>query len=337
MEKLHFTLILQILYKILIEYKNNISYNEDVLNKYKKSIKIKGELIIMKKLLSLFLTIVFFAAFAGGCSQNASRYADESQSSIPVESDNNNLEITGSITMNGSTSMEKFATALNEAFMLDYPNVTATAEFTGSGAGIESVSNGSADIGNSSRHLKAEELANGLVENIVAIDGIAVVINTSGEVSNLTKQQLIDIYSGTVTNWKDVGGEDAQIVVIGRESASGTRAAFEELLELENACRYAQEIDSTGAVMAKVASTPGAIGYVSLDVVNDTVKLINLEGIEPTAENIKEGSYLLSRPFVMATKGEISEQSPAVQELFKFIDSAEGQEIISMVGLISAK
>ena len=244
-------------------------------------------------------------------------------------------DLSGSISMVGSTSMEKFANALSESFMEKYPDVTVTAEFVGSGAGVEAVLGGTADIGNSSRNLKDEEKAKGVAENIVAIDGIAVVVDPANTVGDLTKQQLSDIYEGKVTNWKDVGGNDAPIVVVGRESGSGTRSAFEELLKLEDICKYSNELDSTGAVMAKVASTPGAIGYVSLDVLDDSVKALKLEGAEPTEENIKAGSYFLSRPFVMATKGEISEQNDLVKALFDYIYSDEGTEILKAVGLIA--
>jgi phosphate transport system substrate-binding protein len=246
-------------------------------------------------------------------------------------------DLSGTISMVGSTSMEKFANALSETFMEKYPKVTVTAEFVGSGAGVEAAANGTADIGNASRNLKDEEKAKGIAENIVAIDGIAVVVDPSNTVEDLTKDQLAGIYDGTVTNWKDVGGNDAPIVVVGRESGSGTRTAFEELLELEDKCKYANELDSTGAVMAKVASTPGAVGYVSLDVLDDTVKAVKLEGAEPTEENIKAGTYFLSRPFVMATKGEISEQNDLVKALFDFIYSEEGAELVKSVGLISVE
>ena len=230
-------------------------------------------------------------------------------------------DLSGSITMAGSTSMEKLANAVAEAFMEKYPNVTVNAEFTGSSAGIESLLSGSVDIGNSSRALEDSEKQNGAVENIVAIDGIAVVVNPDTKVENLTKEQLAQIYTGEITDWADVDGDSAPIVVIGREAGSGTRGA--------------SELDSTGAVMAKVASTPGSIGYVSLDVLDDTVKALKLEGVEPTAENIKAGNYFLSRPFVMATKGEISEQSEPVQALFDYLSSAEGKDLISSIGLIT--
>lgn len=266
----------------------------------------------------------------------ASATAGETKDQAATEAENApSADLSGAISMVGSTSMEKFANALSESFMEKYPNVTVTAEFVGSGAGIEAVSNGTADIGNSSRNLKDEEKAGGVAENIVAIDGIAVVVDGANTVEDLTKQQLSDIYEGKITNWKDAGGNDAPIVVVGRESGSGTRSAFEELLKLEDMCKYSNELDSTGAVMAKVASTPGAIGYVSLDVLDDTVKAVKLEGAEPTEENIKAGSYFLSRPFVMATKGDISEQNELVKALFDYIYSDEGAEIVKSVGLIA--
>ena len=246
-------------------------------------------------------------------------------------------DLSGSISMVGSTSMEKLANALSEAFMEQYPDVTVTAEFVGSGAGIEAVTNGTADIGNSSRSLKDEEKAAGVVENVVAIDGIAVCVDPANEVADLTKEQLTNIYNGTITNWKEVGGADEPIIVIGREAGSGTRGAFEELVDLVDGCKYANELDSTGAVIAKVASTPGAIGYASLDALDDSVKALSLEGVEATAENIKAGNYFLSRPFVMATKGEISEQSDLVQAWFDFVLGDEGQQVASEVGLITVK
>ena len=250
------------------------------------------------------------------------------------EDSTGNGALSGSIQMVGSTSMEKYANALSEVFMEKYPNVTVTAEFVGSGAGVEAVNNGTADIGNSSRNLKEEEKAAGAVENIVAIDGIAVCVDPANTVTGLTKEQLTNIYNGSISNWSEVGGGDAPIVVVGREAGSGTRGAFEELLGLEDACVYANELDSTGAVMAKVAATPGAIGYVSLDALNDSVIALALDGVAATAENIKAGNYFLSRPFVMATKGEISQQSQLVQTWFDFVLGEEGKEVAATVGLI---
>ena len=256
---------------------------------------------------------------------SAESSAAESASTDTTEKSADAKDLSGSITLAGSTSMEK------------YPNVTVQAEFTGSSAGIESVLAGQCDIGDSSRALKDDEKSKGAVENIVAIDGIAVVVDPANAVDGLSKDELTGIYDGSITNWKDVGGSDMPIVVVGREAGSGTRGAFEELLGLEDKCKYANELDSTGAVMAKVASTPGSIGYVSLDVVDDTVKAVKLDDVEPTEENIKAGSYFLSRPFVMATKGEISEQNELVQALFDYVYSAEGDDLIKSVGLISTK
>ena len=258
----------------------------------------------------------------------------ESSAAAPAET---TTDLSGSISMVGSTSMEKLANALSEAFMEEHPDVTVTAEFVGSGAGIEAVTNGTTDIGNSSRSLKDEEKAAGVVENVVAIDGIAVCVDPANEVADLTKEQLTNIYNGTVTNWKEVGGADEPIIVIGREAGSGTRGAFEELVDLVDGCKYANELDSTGAVIAKVASTPGAIGYASLDALDDSVKALSLEGVEATAENIKAGNYFLSRPFVMATKGEISEQNDLVQAWFDYVMGDEGQQVASEVGLITVK
>ena len=248
-----------------------------------------------------------------------------------------NTTISGKVSMAGSTSMEKLVKALQETFAEVQPDINVTAEFVGSGAGIEQVLTGTVNIGNSSRNLKDSEKEAGAVENIVAIDGIAIVVDTANEVTDLTKDELIAIYTGAVTNWSELGGADAPIVVIGREAGSGTRGAFEEILDIEEACAYALELDNTGTVMAKVSATPGAIGYVSLDVINDTVKAVSLEGVEPTAENIKEGSYFLSRPFVMATNGPIEEQDEAVKAFFEYVLGEEGQAVVEQVGLISVK
>ena len=275
----------------------------------------------------------------GDATANTASSAEASTvaASSEVASTETTADLSGSISMVGSTSMEKLANALSEAFMEEHPDVTVTAEFVGSGAGIEAVTNGTTDIGNSSRSLKDEEKAAGVVENVVAIDGIAVCVDPANEVADLTKEQLTNIYNGTVTNWKEVGGADEPIIVIGREAGSGTRGAFEELVDLVDGCKYANELDSTGAVIAKVASTPGAIGYASLDALDDSVKALSLEGVEATAENIKAGNYFLSRPFVMATKGEISEQNDLVQAWFDFVLGDEGQQIASEVGLITVK
>ena len=243
-------------------------------------------------------------------------------------------ELEGSLLLVGSTSMEKLSNAAAESFMWEHPKVTVNTEFTGSSAGVEAVLAGNADIGNSSRSLKDSEKQKGATENIVAIDGLAVVTDPSNPVENLTREELIQIYTGMITNWKELGGRDLPIVVIGREAGSGTRGAFEELLEIEESCVYANELDSTGAVMAKTASTPGAIGYVSLDVTNETVRVLSLDGIAPTAESIRQGSYVLSRPFIMATAEESGEENVLVQEFLQYLRSEKGKQIIEAVGLI---
>lgn len=243
-------------------------------------------------------------------------------------------ELNGTLSLGGSTSMEKLCEAMSESFMEANPGVTVTVEYTGSGAGLEALAAGSIDIGNASRKLKDEEKSNGSVENIVALDGIAVITEKSNTVTDISSEDLAKVYKGEVANWKELGGEDQPIVVIGREAGSGTRDAFEELMEVKDACVYAQELDSTGAVLAKVASTPGAIGYVSLDVVDDTVIGLKIDGVEPTEEQILAGSYVLQRPFVMATAGELSEQNDIVKAWFDYIGSDAGKEIIKKVGLI---
>lgn len=279
----------------------------------------------MKRLGSLLLAVLLSVSLVG-CGGNN----DTSNQST-------NSDLSGKISLNGSTSMEKLVNALAEGFQEKNQGVTVDAQFTGSSAGIEALLAGSADIGDSSRELKDEEKSKGAVENVVAIDGIAVVVHTSNKVDNLTKEQLVKIYNGEITNWKDVGGDDEKIVVIGREAGSGTRGAFEELLDVADKCQYAQELDNTGAVIAKVAEISGGIGYVSLDAVEDNVKTLKLDGVEATEANIKADKYFLKRPFVMATKGELDKQSDLVKAFFDYINSDDGQAILKEVGLISAK
>ena len=277
----------------------------------------------MKKALGVLLTLVLCLGLTGcGGSDDSS-------------TDTSNGDVSGNVSLNGSTSMEPFVNGLSEAIREVYPNLVLEPQFTGSGAGIEAVTNGTADIGNSSRSLTDEEKAGGLEENIVAIDGIAVIVHPDNDVEDLTTDQLKKIYTGEITNWSEVGGADEAIVVVGREAGSGTRGAFEEILGVEDACKYAQELNETGAVLAKAAKTSGSIGYVSLDVLDDTVSPLQLDGVEPSEKTVKDGSYTLQRPFVMATNGKISEQSKQVQAVFDFINSDAGQKIIEKVGLVT--
>ncbi|MBQ9120441.1 MAG: phosphate ABC transporter substrate-binding protein PstS family protein [Lachnospiraceae bacterium] len=284
-------------------------------------------------MMNKFRKVVAVACVAGLALTGCGNENANSTSTKGTESDTTK-KLSGTISLAGSTSMEKLANALQEAFMEENPGVTVEVEYSGSSAGVESLISGSVDIGNSSRALKDSEKESGAVENIVAIDGIAVIVDKNNTVVDLTKDELISIYTGAATNWSELGGADQPIVVVGREAGSGTRGAFEELLGIEDACTYANELSSTGAVMATVAATPGAIGYVSLDVIDDSVIAVALNGVAATVENIKGGSYFLSRPFVMATKGAISEQSELVQAWFGFIQSDAGKSIVEQVGLI---
>ena len=305
-----------------------------------------------KKLLALLMSLTMTAALIGCGSADQTASAETTETAEATEETTEDTvedtaaseaevteeapaaDLSGTISLAGSTSMEKLCEAMSESFMETYPGVTVTVEYTGSGAGLESLASGSVDIGNSSRHLKDEEVAGGAVENVVAIDGIAVIVDPANSVSDIPADKLAAIYKGEITNWSELGGNDEAIVVIGRESGSGTRDAFEELLEVKDACKYAQELDSTGGVKAKVAATPGAIGYVSLDVVDESIKAVAIDSVEPTEANIIAGDYLLSRPFVMATNGEISAQNDLVKGWFDYIASDAGKDVIKSVGLI---
>lgn len=305
-----------------------------------------------KKLLALLMSLTMTAALIGCGSADQTASAETAETTEATEETTEDTvedtasgegeateeapaaDLSGTISLAGSTSMEKLCEAMSESFMETYPEVTVTVEYTGSGAGLESLASGSVDIGNSSRHLKDEEVAGGAVENVVAIDGIAVIVDPANSVSDIPADKLAAIYKGEITNWSELGGNDEAIVVIGRESGSGTRDAFEELLEVKDACKYAQELDSTGGVKAKVAATPGAIGYVSLDVVDESIKAVSIDSVEPTEANIIAGDYLLSRPFVMATNGEISAQNDLVKGWFDYISSDAGKDVIKSVGLI---
>jgi phosphate transport system substrate-binding protein len=246
-------------------------------------------------------------------------------------------DVTGCIRLAGSSSMEHYVSALAEGFMEKYPDVTVTVEYTGSGAGIAAVTEVSVEIGISSRYLAEEEKARGLTENIVGLNGIAVCVDAANPVRELTRQELADIYRGKIRNWAQAGGENIPIVVIGREAGSGTRQAFEEFLESVDICTYVNELDSTGAVAARVSSTPGAIGYVSFDTLDRTqpkIAALSLDGVKPSAENIVSGSYPLYRPFIMVTKGEVSGQNSLVQLWFSYVYGEEGRLAAEMADVL---
>ncbi|MCM1467779.1 MAG: phosphate ABC transporter substrate-binding protein, partial [Alistipes sp.] len=233
----------------------------------------------------------------------------------------------------GSTSMEKVIGALGEAFEKNNSGVTFTYNPTGSGSGITAVAEGRCDIGLSSRNLKEEEKAQGLTETILALDGIAIIVNPHNPVNDLDLETIGKIYTGEITNWKDVGGSDLEIVLIGREAGSGTRDGFETITGTEDACKYRQELTSTGDVITTVAGNPGAVGYASLASVKETVKALSVGGIVPTEETVKDGSYVVQRPFVLVTKGD-TKLSDTAQKFFDYITSSEADDIISSAGAV---
>ena len=241
---------------------------------------------------------------------------------------------TASVSTDGSTSMQKVINALGEAFMED-TGANFTYNATGSGTGIKAVNDGTCDIGLSSRYLKDSEKTEGLKETVLAIDGIAIIVHTDNSVADLTVEQISAIFRGEISNWSEVGGEDGEIVCIGREESSGTRDGFESITDTEDACIYRQELTSNGAVLTAVAENPNAIGYVSLSSVKDTVKAISVGGVAPSEATIKDGSYAVQRPFVLVTKDDV-DLSVTAQAFFDFATSSAANEIITAAGVVPA-
>ena len=239
------------------------------------------------------------------------------------------------VTTDGSTSMEKVIGALGEAFESD-TGVAVSYNPTGSGSGIKAVLAGNCDIGLSSRNLKDEEKSEGLEQTVLALDGIAVIVNPANPVEDLDKDTIAKIYTGEITNWKDVGGNDAQIVLIGREAGSGTRDGFESITDTEGNCKYRQELTSTGDVITTVSGNPDAIGYASLAAVKDNVKALKVGGVTPTEETVKDGSYIIQRPFVLVTKQGVT-LSDNAQKFFDYITSADASAVISAAGAVPVK
>ena len=237
-----------------------------------------------------------------------------------------------SVSTDGSTSMEKVIGALGEAFS-QKSGATFTYNPTGSGSGITAVLEGRCDIGLSSRSLKDSEKESGLTETVLALDGIAIIVNPESTVSDLSLEDIAKIYTGQITNWADVGGADGQIVVIGREAGSGTRDGFESITGTKDSCVYRQELTSTGDVITTVAGNPNAIGYASLASVKDTVKALTVGGVAPTEDTVKDGSYVVQRPFVLVTKAD-TKLSATAQAFFDFATSAEASGIISAAGAV---
>lgn len=280
----------------------------------------------MKRTFAVLCSAALCVSLFAGCSGGAS------QTPAPTQGP---AALTGSVSTNGSTSMEKVIGTLIEEFREVEPGVTVTFDPTGSGTGIEAAGNGSADIGLSSRALKEEEIAGGLTQTVIAKDGIAVVVNSANGVSDLTVDQIARIAKGEITNWSEVGGADGEIAFIGREAGSGTRGAFEELTGTADACRYTQELTSTGAVITAVSTTPNAIGYASLSAVGDTVKALAVEGVACTEETVLDGSYPIQRPFVFATKTG-APLSQTAQAFYDFALSPEQAQLYIDAGVVPA-
>ena len=265
----------------------------------------------MKKMITMMMVAVLALSMLAGCGKT-----------------------TGSVTTDGSTSMEKVIGALGEAFQND-TGISFTYNPTGSGSGIKAVQEGRCDIGLSSRDLKDEEKAAGLTGTVLAYDGIAIIVHPENPVADLSLETIAKIYTGEITNWSEVGGNDAEIVLIGREAGSGTRDGFESITDTEDACKYRQELTSTGDVITTVSQNPGALGYASVASVKDTVKAVTVDGVAPTEETIKDGSYVVQRPFVLVTKTGV-ELSDAAFKFFTYITSADANEIISAAGVVPA-
>ena len=281
----------------------------------------------MKKFWTILASATLALALLAGCGSSGNAPASSAPSG--------GTELTGSVATDGSTSMKSVIGALGESFQNANSGVTFTYNPTGSGSGIQAVSEGRCDIGLASRSLKDDEKSSGLTETVLAYDGIAVVVSPENPVSDLTIEQIADIYTGKITNWKDVGGSDAEIVLIGREAGSGTRDGFESITGTEEACQYRQELTSTGDVIATVSQNPNAIGYASLSAVKDTVKALSVGGVAPSEDTVKDGSYLIQRPFVLVTKDGVT-LSPAAQAFLDYALSADAAPIIAQAGAVAA-
>ena len=289
----------------------------------------------MKKLTCLGLSLALALGLFTGCG-SSNQDQGSSSGSQSNTNDSSTVELSGTVNTDGSTSMESVVKALGEAFMELNPGVTVNYSGTGSGTGIQSAIDGTCDLGLSSRALKDEEKQNGAVENIVALDGVAVVINPANGVEDLTVEQIAQIFTGEITNWSELGGTDGEIAVFGREAGSGTCGAFEEIVGVEDTCKYTNEYSSTGDVIGNVASNPNAIGYASLSAVNDTVKAVKVNGVAPSEDTVKDGSYEIQRPFVMVTK-EGAELSEATQAFLGLRHERDAADIIAAAGAVSPK
>ena len=278
----------------------------------------------MKKLISLVLAALMALTLFAACGKTNDDNKDNND---------DNAEVTGTVSTDGSTSMEKVIMSLGESFQAENKGITVGYNPTGSGSGITAVSEGRCDIGFASRALKDDEKAAGLKETVLALDGIAIIVNPENKVSDLTVEQIAKIYTGEITNWKDVGGDTAEIVLIGREAGSGTRDGFESITGTKDSCKYRQELTSTGDVITTVAGNPNAIGYASLASVKDTVKAISVNGVAPSEATVSDGSYEVQRPFILVTKEGV-ELSKAAQLFFDYATGKDAADIISAAGAV---
>lgn len=290
----------------------------------------------MKKLTCLGLSLALALGLFTGCGSSSNQDQGSGSGSQSNTNDSSTVELSGIVNTAGSTSMKDVMAVLEEVFEKEHPGVNINYTGSGSGAGIEGATSGTCDIGLSSRALKDKEKESGAVENIVALDGVAIVVNPACGVESLTVEQIAQIFTGEITNWSEVGGADGEIAVFGREAGSGTRGAFEEIVGVVDTCKYTNEYSSTGDVIGNVASNPNAIGYASLSAVDDTVKAVKVNDVAPSEATVKDGTYEIQRPFVMVTK-EGAELSEAAQAFLDFAMSAEAADYIAAAGAVSPK
>ena len=296
----------------------------------------------MKKLLALLTAAVMMTALLAGCGGNTTQNATGGNTGNTTQNTTDDTAqepaggeaLSGTVNTDGSTSMKDVMGVLTETYAEVQSGVTVNYSGTGSGAGIEAVLAGTVDIGLSSRALKAEEEEKGAVGHVVALDGVAVVVNPANGVEDLSVEQIAQIFTGEITNWSELGGEDAAIAVLGREDGSGTRSAFEEIVCVDGACKYTNEYSSTGDVIGNVASNPNAIGYASLSAVDDTVKAVTVGGVECSEATIQDGSYEIQRPFLMVTNAN-AELSAAAEDFLNYATSADVAEYIAAAGAVA--
>ena len=288
----------------------------------------------MKRFMAMAIACVMAAGLvACGGSESTATTGSTAGSTTASTAEETTADLSGAVATGGSTSVEKVIGALSEAFMEANPGVDVTYDPTGSSAGVTGAADGTLDIGLSSRALKEEEISKGLKETTFALDGIAIVVNTENTATDLSLEQIAGLATGEITNWSEVGGPDAPVVLIGREAGSGTRDGFESIVGVEDKCAYEQELTSTGAVLAGVAANPNAFGYVSLASVDDTVKMVTVDGVAASEETVKDGSYKIQRPFVFATK-EGEELSAQAQAFYDFALSEDAAELIAAAGAV---